>query len=87
MYRIRTPTVSNVTQTSDVNSNVRSVHLLMIVLTVFVGRVEQGRYVSLMMSDDLHPQACLTPPSTLEAELSGTYVISHVGCVRQGSEV
>lgn len=59
----------------------------MIVLTVFVGRVEQGRYVSLMMSDDLHPQVCLTPPSTLEAELSGTYVISHVGCVRQGSEV
>lgn len=59
----------------------------MIVLTVFVGRVEQGRYVSLMMSDDLHPQVCLTPPSTLEAELSGTYVISHVGCGRQGSEV
>lgn len=64
MYRVRTAAVSNVTQTADVNNNDRSVYLLMIVLTVFVGRVEQGRYVSLMMSDDLHPQVCSTlPPS------------------------
>lgn len=61
-YNERTRTVSNVTPTADVNNNVRSVYLLMIVLTVFVGRVEQGRYVSLMMSDDLHPQVCSNLP-------------------------
>lgn len=88
LYRVRSATVSNVTQTADVKNNVRSVYLLMIVLTVFVGRVEQGRYVSLMMSDDLHPQVCSTPPPSVpEAELSGTYVISHVDCVRHGSKV
>lgn len=63
------------------------VYLLTMVLTVFVVRVEQGHYVSLMMSDDLNPQVCFTLLSTPEAKLAGTYVISHVACMRQASEV